>query len=175
MWQYGLAILGGTAIITLIFGKSICKSVKSYVSKKIVNMVLDSKFESDNKSETEFKIHPNNLSATIIFKQFGKIHRIHFPYDKSLVSKMSGVKVKLIKGDEVVDITQKPGIPYLISAKQMSGDKIIIEKEFNEEDEDNNIIEFDEDEIPNFDDEHDEVNGNIEVDSYDDDNDIPYS
>ena len=53
-------------------------------------------------------------------------------------------KVYLIKGEEKIELTQKPGIPYLICASDLGGSSIIVE------DLDGNVTNtFGENEIPN--------------------------
>ena len=54
MWYYGAAILGVGTVGAMIFGKPICNSIKSYISKKLVNMVLTSNVDSNNKLDFDF-------------------------------------------------------------------------------------------------------------------------
>lgn len=53
-------------------------------------------------------------------------------------------KMLLVKGDQEIDITHLPGIPYYLTAKDLGGDSII--KRLNDED----VFKFDLDEIPNI-------------------------
>ena len=111
-----------------------------YVMSK-VNEELDRRMETE---EQLFKpVHSN--SAVIIVNQAGKKHSVYVPYDRKKSSSMLRKKVFLIKGDEKIDISQKPGIPYLITAKQLGGSSIVVE------DLSGDVIKvYNEDEIPNY-------------------------
>jgi len=111
-----------------------------YVMGK-VNEELDRRME---KEEELFKpVHKN--SAVIMVNQAGKTHSVYVPYDRRKSTSMLRKKVFLIKEDEKIDISQKPGVPYLITAKQLGGSEIIVENLEGEV-----VKRYSEDEVPNY-------------------------
>jgi hypothetical protein len=77
-----------------------------------------------------FQINAGGKSATITFEHHGEKYQVHVPYDKSLIRKMSNSKVNLVDNEgQSRDISQKPGIPYLVTSDQLGGEKIIIDDE----------------------------------------------
>jgi len=78
----------------------------------------------------------------IIVKDINK-NLFYIPKDN--VKKYIGKKVYLIKNNTEINITQKLGIPYFITAKDLGGNKIIIKDLFGHE-----IKVFDENKIPFF-------------------------
>lgn len=104
-----------------------CKIVKNKIKSYAVNLVLE---ESKNLTEDrskQFKISGN--SALITFQNGGKVYHVAVPYNRSKLRCMLRKKVHLIKSDGTeIDITHKPGIPYLQAASEMGGDEIRINK-----------------------------------------------
>ena len=96
-----------------------------YVVQK-VNEKLDEKLKQEE-SEELFKPLHKNSSAVIKVKHGGKTNSIYVPYDRRKSTYMLGKKVFLIKDEEKIDISQKPGIPYLICASELGGENIIVE------------------------------------------------
>lgn len=118
--------------------------ISQYVKSDSENVVklISQYFKPNSETKSEFKINSNNTSATITFEYYGKSYQIHVPYDKNLIRKMTGSKVILIdESGNKIDITQKPGIPYLVTPKQLGGTSIHIEKG-------ENIKEINSDDIP---------------------------
>jgi len=108
-----------------------------------VNEELDRRMEADKEQELFKPVHKN--SAVIMVNQAGKTHSVYIPYDRKKSSSMLRKKVFLIKENEKIDISQKPGVPYLITAKQLGGQKIVVEDLTGE------IIKtYTEDEVPNY-------------------------
>jgi hypothetical protein len=87
------------------------------------NSELVGKFMSNyTDKDMKFKIHESKKWANIIFESYGKSYQMIVPYDNNLVRKMSGSTVCLIdKNDIETDITQKPGLPYLMTAGELGG------------------------------------------------------
>lgn len=83
-------------------------------------------------------------SALISFNHGGKNHNVCVPYDRNKGRKMLRTEVFLISNNDRTNITHKPSIPYLLSAKDMGGEKIIVTKD------DVTIREYKEDEVPNY-------------------------
>ena len=116
------------------------KELYRYVMKK-VNEELDNRME--NEEELFKPMHKN--SALIKVTHAGKSHSIYVPYDRRKSTTMLTKKVYLIKNEEKIDISQKPGIPYLVSASQLGGTSIIIEDLYGE------IVKtYSENEVPIF-------------------------
>lgn len=78
--------------------------------------------------ETTILLHTSGKSVRIGYHRCGKDYMIVAPYRRDLVSKMSGTQVWSQKGDERIEITQQPGIPYLVSANMMGADRIIVKR-----------------------------------------------
>jgi hypothetical protein len=69
----------------------------------------------------------NRKYITISYTDNNKEKIVIVPYDRSLVSKQIGKQVILeMKNKHLIDITQAPGIPYMLTAGQMDGVKAII-------------------------------------------------
>jgi len=77
-----------------------------------------------------FQVNDSDLSADITYQRIGQQYRISVPYHRKYVASMSQFKVCLIRtGKDSVNITQQPGIPYMICANDLGGDAIIITNE----------------------------------------------
>lgn len=68
----------------------------------------------------------NNNHIEISYSCLGEKYFIRLPYNPRNKVKMIQFKAELISGDKKIDITQQPGIPYLINAKDLCGEKIIL-------------------------------------------------
>ncbi len=91
-----------------------------------------------------FTICDTGRSACITYTRMGLTYTVYVPFEKRKVAKLSGIRVYLHKGNgEVVDITQQPGIPYLVTALMLGGDKIRVVGE-------NNTVFFGPDEMVNL-------------------------
>jgi hypothetical protein len=113
-----------------------------YVMSK-VNEELDRRLKKEDAEEL-FKPQATK-SAIIKVSHGGKTHDVYVPYDRSKSTSMLRKKVFLLKEDKKIELSQKPGIPYLVSAEQMGGSFIIIE------DLSGNIVRtFTESEIPGY-------------------------
>ena len=104
-------------------------------------------FKDKNSNTTSFKQFGKSKSAIVLFNYMGKQSKLYIPYDRTKMSKMIRKKVFLIMDKEIeerIDITHKPGVPYLISPQKMGGIKIVVEK-------DNIIIQtYELNDIPNY-------------------------
>ena len=85
--------------------------------------------------------------AMISHQYGGKNYQVCVPYDATKVRQALRKEVFLIVDNpdgqqKRINITQKPGIPYLFSAEYLGGNKIIVTKD------DQIIAEFQEDQIP---------------------------
>lgn len=117
---------------------------RSYLKQYILNQVLKELNKKQDEEGEIFKPLEKSKSALILYKHGGKDHRVCIPYDRSRVISMMRKDVKLITDDDEIDITHKPGIPYLLSAFQMGGIKIVVKK-------DNKVVrEYTDHDIPNY-------------------------
>ena len=103
---------------------------------------LSKRISQKPKNTGYITINQTVTSASVSYTRYDKEYQIHIPYNKDLITKMTRLKVYLVKDGERVEITQQPGIPYMVSARMLGGEKIIIVK-------DNNVQkEYKNDEIP---------------------------
>jgi len=133
--------------------------IKRYVMLNYIWPQIEymAKLKSDNELKNDVMLKPvHQDSMHLQFQHEGKTHSIYLPWNESLIRKMQRRKVYLLKRNNVsqsdtnlsntytrIDISQKPGIPYLLSAKDLGGEKIIIEDLSGEI-----IGEFENEEIP---------------------------
>lgn len=97
--------------------------------------LLYSMFNSFNAPDSpEIKVHKSNFvisdsdkSAIITYERFKTEYMVIIPYNRRYVSKMMHLKVEIkIEDDKFLEITQQPGIPYLVSAEMLGGKEIKI-------------------------------------------------
>lgn len=144
-------LIGGIIIFTYYgFG-----FVKNKIIQYATSQVLKKLNETQEKQEVLFRPFERSKSAVILYNHGGMNHKVCVPYDRSKSRKMLRKKVFLVRlvsnevsnenpAEERIEITHKPGIPYLLSAHDMGGTKIIVTK-------DGNIIqEYSEHEIPKY-------------------------
>lgn len=79
----------------------------------------------------------NSQVLEVRYYQNQKLHRVFLPYKVSPRS-----SVFLEKEDGEIDISQQPGVPYFVNAKQLGGERIRVETLDSDE-------IFDSEEIPN--------------------------
>lgn len=106
-----------------------------YAEKKFYEYLFNKvKQELDKRLESEEGFVPMRKTTSAILKvsHGGKTHSIYVPYNRRKSSKMVKHNVYLYKGDEKIDITQKPGVPYLVSAFNLGGDMIVVENKEGE-------------------------------------------
>lgn len=138
-----IIILGGSVSLYYVYYYA-----KSRLYKYLMNRMME---ELNKKQESEdilFQPLERTKSAVILYKHGGKEHKVCVPYDRSKSRIMLRKEVYLVRNggekEERIEITHKPGVPYLLSAKEMGGSKIIVIK-------DNKIIkEYGEDEKPAY-------------------------
>ncbi len=68
----------------------------------------------------------------IPYKYCHNDYSLRLPYDASKVVKMNNYTVEAIDGTIKYDITQQPGIPYLITCQDLECDQIIV-NDFNDD------------------------------------------
>lgn len=127
IWNYII----GVAIITPI-GYYICQDyinnkilgVRKYFMKICIGMVT----EIARENKTCFQLNKGNKTATITYQRLGKSYNLTVPYDRRAGNQARNKKVYIqIEGDdELIDITQQPGIPYLVSGQMLNAKNVII-------------------------------------------------
>lgn len=137
---WGILVVSVAAIYKgYYYGK---RKLEGYIVKRVMDD-LDRRMKQEEEEELFKPIHSN--SAQIKVKTGGKTHSIYVPYNRRKSTSMLRKRVYLIKDSEKVDISQKPGIPYLVCAGDLGGESIIIENL------DGDIVrEYSEEQIPNF-------------------------
>lgn len=120
---YYLSVPIGGYIAYLSYGWGKTRFYEYVMSK--VNEELDRRLKRENDEEL-FKPQATK-SAIIKVSHGGKTHEVYVPYDRSKSTSMLRKKVFLLKDEKKIELVQKPGIPYLVSAEQMGGSSIIIE------------------------------------------------
>lgn len=68
-------------------------------------------------------------SALITYSNNSEKYQLSVPYDPQRALEMIFYKATLVNGSETRDITQEPGIPYLLAAKDIGGEYINIENQ----------------------------------------------
>lgn len=123
---YSAGILGG--------GMAIYYTYK-YAKRKFYSYVMDKVSEElDRRMENEEGFTPMRKTTSAILKvnHCGKSHSIYVPYNRRNTTKMLRHNVFLLKGDEKIDITQKPGVSYVVSAADLGGEMIVVENKEGE-------------------------------------------
>jgi hypothetical protein len=100
------------------------EQIKGYA----IESVLDYMKEKNN--DKGFEPFRKSQSAIIHFEHSGKGSKVHIPYNRRKVVSMMRKKVYLVtdSGDEI-DITHKPGVPYLLTPSDMKGKEIIVKQD----------------------------------------------
>ena len=79
--------------------------------------------KSENSGNT-VKIYDNYME--IMYLYMNKDYVLRVPYNPSLISKMTQYVVISNTLGKQMDITQQPGVPYLITAKELNSENIIV-------------------------------------------------
>lgn len=137
-------LLGASAAILIGYGsyRYIKHRIGEYVLAKVAEKI-NSVVATANEEDFFRPIHKN--SAVITFTSGGQKYRVFVPYNRKMSTRYLGKKVYLEKGDELIDITQKPGVPYTVAASDLGGEWIVVK------DRDGKTIKrFSSQEIPNM-------------------------
>jgi len=103
-----------------------CNKIKMLM--KLMNNIQQ--VSSSAPKPSSFCINPFDTSATIFYQRLGSQYKLLIPYNMSYISYMSQFKVELLlSNSDPQNITQQPGIPYLICAKDLGGSFIRITNE----------------------------------------------
>ena len=90
--------------------------------KQMTNVATALIPKPDSSSASSFEISDNNKSVSLTYSRMGKKQILNIPYETRTRRITNKIKVYLIKGNEEVDITHQPCIPYLCTAEQLGGD-----------------------------------------------------
>lgn len=116
MWFYILLFL---LSIILIFRKKIWRVIEIILLIiNTANSIVKGKTLELNQSFTII----NNKAVKISFSHLGMTQHIFVPYHPFI----NNIQVELINGENKMDITQPIGIPLLVSAEDLGGEKILI-------------------------------------------------
>lgn len=126
--------LVSSIVVISLLGFSYYKGYLSSVSKwidtrrqrvKLLISLMD-KIKTDistkKDSMTSFTVNDSDMSATILYERMDQKYIVLVPYNRKYVAPMSQFKVELLRtNNNPVDITQQPGIPYLVTAESLGG------------------------------------------------------
>ena len=83
--------------------------------------------QGSKSQQASFVINDTDCSATLAYAYNGASHTICVPFTRSRSLAMSNLQVLLVRSDKsTVNITQQPGIPYLVSSRELGGVKISV-------------------------------------------------
>lgn len=124
MWYLGLGLI---AIAGVFFYR---KQDKMKLLFKIIQA-------STVKNDTTFYVGEGSKFAIIKYSRAGHPYQIFVPYNPRKRIVMAGTRVYLVKevgeGKEVeIDITQQPGVSYLLTPAEMGGTNFLLKKEDGE-------------------------------------------
>ena len=102
---------------------SFINAIWSLVSSrlKIASSIITVLFRTNS-----FLINYGNGSAQVSYCRYGRSYHVNLPYRPELVRLMARTRVYLLRDGQRVDITQQPGIPYLVTARMLGGDGFVI-------------------------------------------------
>lgn len=134
----------GIATFVTIGGYYGYRYIKKEISRYVTDQVMTKLNDISNSEEIKFKQFQKTPSALVIFDHGGKSHNICIPFDQTKAKYMRRKDVFLIKDNTEIEITHKPGVPYLLCAEEMGGESIVVKK-------DNNILRvYNKEEVPKY-------------------------
>lgn len=72
------------------------------------------------------QINEGDKSMTIVYNYFGVEYVVSVPFRRDYVAAMAGYKASVRKNGVWTDITQQPGVPYLVSTDQLGASEMLI-------------------------------------------------
>lgn len=99
--------------------KTSCQRVKILITL-MDKIKTDISMKKD--SMTSFTVNDTDTSATIMYQRLDETYLVLVPYNRKYVAPMSQFKVELLRNNnKSIEITQQPGIPYLVNAENLGG------------------------------------------------------
>ncbi len=106
-----------------------------------------------SKIETSCTLVEGGKAMSVKYTHNGDKMWFHIPFDKSIKAEMEMWRVHLdknfgnsINSNNIIDITQQPGIPYTCTARMLGGKRIIAKHKLD----DKKTVIYDTDLVPNF-------------------------
>lgn len=120
------SIIASTIGITYYSG--LYQRINQQIRKVKIMLSLVNKLKTQDQSNQQFTVDCSDTIVTIVYDILGQKYTIKVPYNRSFVASMIDFKAELIRNSDgaKVDITQQPGIPYLVSPTDLDGDVIIV-------------------------------------------------
>ena len=134
-YSFGAASI---ALVGFLHYKGVFSKVKNWVDvrRQRVKMIMTlmeniQQVTAAVPKTSSFSVNESDMSASIIYERLGSQYILLIPYSRKHIAHMTQFTVELLRDDkEPLNITQQPGIPYLVSASDLGGSAIRI---FNED------------------------------------------
>ena len=105
-----------------LFGSILIFSIILYLQKKkIKNYLISWVIKNVEDKKSSFCRGPGQV-ARITYYRNNSEYNLYIPYSIKSIPGMLGNSIFLIKGNERINITQQPGIPYLVKLEDFCGD-----------------------------------------------------
>ena len=119
-----ISLLGFSYYKGYISNASTWVTVRGARIKLLLTMINNMQTDSStiNQPIESFTVNNTDASASIIYHRMNQQYTVLVPYNRKYVVPMSQFKVELLRSNDLpIDITQQPGIPYLINASRLGG------------------------------------------------------
>lgn len=104
----------------------IVKTIKRWCHDQLI-LYVNNNMDIKSPDDTIVNVDDSFNTITIQYTYLSKNYKICTPFDRKYFLSMMSISAKLIYYDgSTKDITQYPGIPYTISAKELGGRNIIL-------------------------------------------------
>ena len=70
--------------------------------------------------------------AVLTYQRRGRDYKVYIPYQRKLIPPMGSTTVYLTTAGDKINITQQPGVPYLLTANEMGGSQFLLVDENSE-------------------------------------------
>lgn len=133
----------GTVVFSSLIGISYYKGLFSKITSwvhtknqkiKMIMSLIDvlNNTQNTKSNPASFFVNDTDVSATISYERMGTKYILFVPYSREHVAQMTQFNVELLRdGKDSLNITQQPGIPYLVSANDLGGYAIKVTNEDN--------------------------------------------